>query len=116
VPARHRTLPQATGIEPGECTQLDDLHRLLRANQLRHVRGDTLVVLVWHMPFHALSYGDDELTTFWRGWCEGHGVVYGALQRVTPGGNPMPLLLTPAACDLELAGAAPTPVEVSTLT
>jgi len=80
--------------------------RLVRAKQLRHVRAETLLVLVWHMPFHALSYSDDELTTFWRGWCEGHGVVYGALLRVTPGGNSLPMLLTSAAAhDLELTSS-----------
>jgi hypothetical protein len=88
-------------ISEGLVKELPDVRkafdRLMRANQLRHVRADTLVVLVWHMPFHALSYSEDDLTSFWHKWCEGHGVAHGALLRVTPGGHSLPMLLTPAA-------------------
>jgi hypothetical protein len=71
--------------------------RLLRKKQSAKRDDETLVLMVWHMPFSAFCYEPAQIDEFWRSWCTDHGVVRGALLPVTPAGNLQPLVLTEAA-------------------
>jgi hypothetical protein len=78
--------------------------RLLRVKQMSHFHRDTLLLMMWHMPFHTLSYEPDRLAAFWRSWCDEQGIRRGALQPVTPGGRCLPVFLTDiAARELDLS-------------
>lgn len=80
--------------------------RLVRGKQMLRMSSETLLVLVWHMPFHAMSYEPERLDRFWKSWCDEHGVVRGALQPITPAGNDFAMVMTDAARELDLAAGA----------